>query len=54
MNQRKYFGTDGIRGVANRDPMTADNAMRVGRAASFLFKRDKRLHRGIIGKDTPR
>ena len=30
---RKYFGTDGIRGRANRFPMTADVAMKVGMAA---------------------
>jgi phosphoglucosamine mutase len=52
--KRKYFGTDGIRGIANQDPMTTDVALRVGRAAAYLFKREDGLHRVIIGKDTRR
>ncbi len=48
---RKLFGTDGIRGTANIEPMTVEMAMKVGRAAAHLFKdRDKR-HRIVIGKD---
>ena len=35
---RTLFGTDGIRGVANREPMTAETAMRVGAAAGSLFR----------------
>ncbi|MCB9476406.1 MAG: phosphoglucosamine mutase [Deltaproteobacteria bacterium] len=54
-DERRYFGTDGIRGVANQDPMTTDVAMRVGRAMAYLFKKDnERRHRVIIGKDTRR
>ncbi|MGI9350190.1 MAG: phosphoglucosamine mutase [Rhizobiaceae bacterium] len=50
--QRKYFGTDGIRGTANAFPMTADVAMRVGMAAGIAFRRGDHRHRVVIGKDT--
>jgi phosphoglucosamine mutase len=49
---RRLFGTDGIRGVANVEPMTAETALRLGRAAAHVFKRDNRRHKIIIGKDT--
>ncbi|MDO9461759.1 MAG: phosphoglucosamine mutase, partial [Alphaproteobacteria bacterium] len=49
---RKYFGTDGIRGTANRAPMTADIALRVGIAAGSIFMRGSHRHKVIIGKDT--
>ncbi|MCK9994290.1 MAG: phosphoglucosamine mutase [Alphaproteobacteria bacterium] len=49
---RKYFGTDGIRGTANRPPMTADIALRVGMAAGSIFTRGAHRHKVIIGKDT--
>lgn len=49
---RKYFGTDGIRGTANRFPMTPDIAMRVGMAAGIAFRRGDHRHRVVIGKDT--
>ncbi len=49
---RKYFGTDGIRGTANRPPMTPDVALRVGLAAGCQFKRGDHRHRVVIGKDT--
>ena len=49
---RNYFGTDGIRGTANRFPMTADIAMRVGMAAGVAFRRGDHRHRVVIGKDT--
>ena len=52
--KRKYFGTDGIRGYANRSPMTADVAMKVGMAAGVVFKRGDHRHRVVIGKDTRR
>jgi phosphoglucosamine mutase len=48
----KLFGTDGIRGVANIEPMTAETALQVGRAVAFLFKREGHRTRIIIGKDT--
>ncbi len=50
--RRKLFGTDGIRGVANRFPMTADTALRLGRAAGQIFRRNTAPHRVVIGKDT--
>ncbi|MDD4617384.1 MAG: phosphoglucosamine mutase [Alphaproteobacteria bacterium] len=49
---RKYFGTDGIRGRANTEPMTAETALRVAMAAAGLFKRGDYRHRVVIGKDT--
>ncbi len=50
---RKLFGTDGIRGVANVDPMTTEMMVKVGRAAAHVFKaRSKGRHRIVIGKDT--
>ncbi len=48
----RLFGTDGIRGVANIEPMTAETALQVGRAVAFLFKRKGHRARIIIGKDT--
>ncbi len=49
---RKLFGTDGIRGTANVDPMTAETALRLGQAAGLLFTRGAHRHRVVIGKDT--
>ncbi len=49
---RKLFGTDGIRGIANVDPMTGEMAMQLGRAIAHLFKEAKGKHRIVIGKDT--
>jgi len=50
---RAYFGTDGIRGTANRYPMTPEVAMRVGLAAGKRFmSADDRRHLVVIGKDT--
>jgi phosphoglucosamine mutase len=49
---KKLFGTDGVRGVANVYPMTAEMAMQIGRAAAYTFKNSKRRHRIVIGKDT--
>lgn len=49
---RKLFGTDGIRGVANIEPMTGEMAMRLGRAAAYIFKNKTGRHRIVIGKDT--
>ncbi|MCX7634804.1 MAG: phosphoglucosamine mutase, partial [Syntrophales bacterium] len=48
----KLFGTDGIRGEANRYPMDAETALALGRAVTHLLKRDGRKPRLIIGKDT--
>lgn len=49
---RKYFGTDGIRGLTNKTPMTAAMAMKVGMAAGAHFRRGDHRHRVVIGKDT--
>ena len=49
---RKLFGTDGIRGQANAEPMTAATALRVGQAAARRFRRGDHRHRVVIGKDT--
>ncbi|MEZ5668670.1 MAG: phosphoglucosamine mutase [Alphaproteobacteria bacterium] len=49
---RKYFGTDGIRGCANAEPMTAQTMLRVAMAAGRRFKNGGHRHRVIIGKDT--
>lgn len=50
---RRYFGTDGIRGQANKFPMTAEVALRVGLAAGRAFSTDSdRRHLVVIGKDT--
>ena len=50
---RKYFGTDGIRGLANRTPMTSEVALKVGMAAGKLYSNGGgRPHRVVIGKDT--
>lgn len=48
----KLFGTDGIRGMANQYPMTAEMALNVGRATAHIFKRRGHSPRIIIGKDT--
>ena len=48
----KLFGTDGIRGVANTHPMTAEMALAIGRATGHICKRHDRRHRIVIGKDT--
>jgi phosphoglucosamine mutase len=48
----RLFGTDGIRGVANVSPMTADLAMKVGMATAHVFKNLHRQPKIIIGKDT--
>ena len=49
---RKYFGTDGIRGTANRWPVTAETALRLALAAGARFRRGDHRHRVVIGKDT--
>ncbi|ACT59238.1 phosphoglucosamine mutase [Hirschia baltica] len=50
---RKYFGTDGIRGPANKGTMTPEVVMRLGMASASYFKQDnERRHTVVIGKDT--
>src|SRR4051812_13255045 len=51
-SSRKLFGTDGIRGVANVHPMTAEVALRLGRAVARRFGHAGRRGRIVIGKDT--
>ena len=46
------FGTDGVRGRANSEPMTAEIAMHIGMAAGQVFNRGGHRHRVVIGKDT--
>ena len=54
----KIFGTDGVRGRANIEPVTAETALQLGRAAAHVFKdlnpesRSREKHRIVIGKDT--
>jgi len=52
--QKKYFGTDGVRGLANQHPMTPEMAMALGQAASVYFRHEKGTRRILIGKDTRR
>ena len=49
---RSFFGTDGIRGLTNSHPMTAEIAMKVGMAAGAHFLRGDHKHRVVVGKDT--
>src|SRR5258708_29113925 len=55
---KKIFGTDGVRGVANIEPVTAETALKLGRAAGHVFKnlasqsRGRGRHRIVLGKDT--
>lgn len=55
---KKIFGTDGVRGTANVEPVTAETALKLGRSAAHVFKnleaipRDQGKHRIVIGKDT--
>lgn len=49
---KRLFGTDGIRGVANVEPMTAETALKLGRAIAYVFKKEERRHRIVVGKDT--
>src|ERR1700740_3698174 len=49
---RKLFGTDGIRGTANVDPMSAETALKVAMATGARFRRGDHRHIVVIGKDT--
>jgi phosphoglucosamine mutase len=57
-NQQKIFGTDGVRGTANIEPVTAETALKLGRAAAHVFKnlqtqsRGRGRHKIVLGKDT--
>jgi phosphoglucosamine mutase len=50
--ERRLFGTDGVRGKANFDPMTPEMALRLGRAVALHFRHKSRRGRIVIGKDT--
>ncbi|MBI5342729.1 MAG: phosphoglucosamine mutase, partial [Deltaproteobacteria bacterium] len=50
--RRKLFGTDGVRGVANTDPMTVENALALGQAIAHVFRNHGGRHKVVIGKDT--
>ena len=55
---QKIFGTDGVRGTANIEPVTAETALKLGRAAGHVFKtiasqaRGRGGHKIVLGKDT--
>src|SRR5213594_2497707 len=49
---RKLFGTDGIRGTANREPMTPETALKVAMAVGECFRNGAHKHLVVIGKDT--
>ena len=49
---RKMFGTDGVRGVANLEPMTVETAMALGQAVAYSFRSPSDRHKIVIGKDT--
>src|SRR6266436_6334029 len=56
--KKKIFGTDGVRGTANVEPVTAETALKLGRAAAHVFKTsarkdaDRGKHKIVLGKDT--
>src|SRR5712671_917956 len=58
LKQKKIFGTDGVRGTANVEPVTAETALKLGRAAAHVFKnlqaesRGRGKHKIVLGKDT--
>jgi len=49
---RKFFGTDGVRGLANEEPITPQTVLRLAMAAAERFKRGDHRHTVVIGKDT--
>ena len=57
-NNKRIFGTDGVRGTANIEPVTAETALKLGRAAGHVFKhlqsqsRGHGRHKIVLGKDT--
>lgn len=50
--KRKFFGTDGVRGIANQHPMTCEMALSLGRAVAYQARAGEHRHRILIGKDT--
>lgn len=51
-NNRRYFGTDGMRGTANSIPITPSLVLCLAESAATFFRKGKRRHRVVIGKDT--
>ena len=57
-NYKKLFGTDGVRGVANVEPVTSETALKLGRAAAYVFRtrtpvaKGHGRHKIVVGKDT--
>src|SRR3954447_9537760 len=49
---RKYFGTDGVRGIANKGAMAPETVLKLGLAAASLYSTGNQRHRAVIGKDT--
>lgn len=52
MVKRRYFGTDGVRGLSNKAPMDAETVLKLGMAAGSYFIKGAHRHRVVIGKDT--
>jgi phosphoglucosamine mutase len=59
VNEKRIFGTDGVRGVANVEPVTAETALKLGRAAAHIFTQQNprtmpadARHKIVLGKDT--
>ncbi|OGP94062.1 MAG: phosphoglucosamine mutase [Deltaproteobacteria bacterium RBG_16_54_18] len=50
--KKRLFGTDGVRGLANAEPMTGEMAMQIGRATAYVFRNKGGRHRIVVGKDT--
>jgi phosphoglucosamine mutase len=50
--KKRLFGTDGVRGLANAEPMTGETAMQIGRATAYVFRNKGGRHRVVVGKDT--
>ena len=48
----RLFGTDGVRGVANVEPITVETATQLGRGIAYIFKSEPRRHKIVVGKDT--
>lgn len=50
--ERKFFGTDGVRGVANAEPMTVEIALAIGQGVAAVLKSGEKRRKVILGKDT--
>lgn len=51
-SKKRYFGTDGVRGLANSEPITAETCLTIAKAAGLEFRRGDHRHTVVIGKDT--